>query len=90
MRHVLILGLVLLAGPVAAQDQPRPQPDRVPSLGGRTFPSGQVEREVRPQDGAAAARDRQQLRELNDLSRQLTPPGTPVPAPHVEPPQRRN
>ncbi|MFC7690626.1 hypothetical protein ACFQY5_14640 [Paeniroseomonas aquatica] len=49
-----------------------------------------MERQVRPQgDGAAAERDRQQLQDLNALSRQLTPPGTPVPAPHVEPERRR-
>ena len=56
-----------------------------PSLGGRQFPSGAVEREVRgTDDPAAAERDRRQLQELNALSRQLTPPGTPVPAPQVE------
>jgi hypothetical protein len=61
-----------------------------PSLGGRQFPSGAVEREVRgTADPAAAERDRRQLQELNELSRQLTPPGTPVPAPHVEPERRR-
>ena len=86
MRHVLILGLTLLAGSATAQDQPRPPPS---TLGGRQFPSGQVEREVRPQEGPAAERDRQQLRDLNDLSRQLAPPGTPIPAPHVETPPPR-
>ena len=73
------------AGSAAAPASPSP-----PSLGGRQFPSGAVEREVRgTDDPAAAERDRRQLQELNELSRQLTPPGTPVPAPHVEPERRR-
>jgi len=83
--------LGLLAGPAAAQDDraATPQPTR-PGLGGRQFPSGEVERQLRPpSDSAAAERDRRQLKELNDLSRQLTPPGTPVPAPEAEQANRR-
>jgi hypothetical protein len=43
--------------------------------------------ESRLRDAGAARppqQDEQQLRELNALSRQLTPPGTPVPAPQAE------
>ncbi len=94
-------GLGLWAGAAAAQtvapaERPMgppitgPAAGSPPSLGGRQFPSGEVERQVRPQgDGPAAERDRRQLQELNALSRQLTPPGTPVPAPHVEPERRQ-
>ena len=81
-------GLGLLTGVAFAEPAAtpeRPMNSSPPSLGGRHFPSGEVERQVRPQgDSAEAERDRRHRRELNELSRQLTPPGTPVPAPHVE------
>ncbi|MFC7543144.1 hypothetical protein ACFQU2_31870 [Siccirubricoccus deserti] len=34
---------------------------------------------------ADAERERRQLEDLNAIARQLTPPGTPLPAPHLEP-----
>jgi hypothetical protein len=45
----------------------------------------QTEGQLR-QSGAAppAHQDEQQLRDLNDLTRRLTPPSTPIPAPEVE------
>lgn len=56
-----------------------------PGLGGRQFPSGAVEQRVRgADDPATAERDRRPLQDLNELSRQLTPPGTPVPAPEAD------
>lgn len=71
--------------PMGSAITPAPANPSPPSLGGRQFPSGAVERQVRgADDPAAAERDRRQLQELNELSRQLTPPGTPVPAPGVE------
>ncbi|MDB5371981.1 MAG: hypothetical protein JWP04_623 [Belnapia sp.] len=91
-RLAILAAFVLLAGPAAAQAptaMDRPPTTSPSSLGGRQFPSGEVERQLRPPaDTAAAERDRRQLQELNALSRELTPPGTPVPAPHVEPRQR--
>lgn len=89
-RLAILIALALVAGPAAAQRPgERPPTASPPSLGGRIFPSGEVERQVRPpSDTPAAERDRRQLQELNELSRRLTPSGTPVPAPDVEPPRR--
>lgn len=46
---------------------------------------GRVEQQQRAAGvSAPPEHERRQLEDLNALSRQLTPPGTPVPAPHVE------
>ena len=57
-----------------------------PIRDGRRVPFGRDTVEERQRAAGVAAdaeRERRQLEELNALSRQLTPPGTPLPAPNL-------
>ncbi|WP_149537640.1 hypothetical protein [Siccirubricoccus phaeus] len=61
---------------------------RGPIQGGRRVPAPRNEVEERQRAAGVAVpgdRERRELEELNALSRQLAPPGTPVPAPDLPP-----
>lgn len=82
---VVAAALGAIPAGAAAQDTP---PSRIGPIwdGQRHQPSRGVVQERLQEQGTAPdpARNEQQLRELNELSRQLLPPGSPVPAPGVE------
>ena len=92
----MALGAALLIGPQAmgqgadqgAGPQGGVQEGRtragLPSSPSPTGARGDVEK--RQRDAGIATppeRDREQLRDLNDIAKQLTPPGTPLPAPEL-------
>lgn len=84
-RLVLAAGLAALPAISAAQDAP---PSRIgPIWDGRQHqPSrGTVQERLRDQGAAPEPeQSREELRDLNELSRRLLPPGSPVPAPGAE------
>jgi hypothetical protein len=76
--------------PSAAADEPSPGSltQGGPIQGGRRVPFDRETVEERQRAAGIAAdaeRERRQLEDLNAISRKLTPPGTPLPAPHLEP-----
>ena len=76
-----LLGLLLAGGPALAQDAPA---RNGPIWNGRQHQPSRGDTQERLQDEAAtpqADRERNQLRDLNALSRQLLPPGSALPAP---------
>jgi hypothetical protein len=99
----LCLGLLAMAAaPALGQPDPGQPPEAAdrsspgsltqggPIQGGRRVPVGRDTVEERQRAAGVAAQaeqERRQLEELNAISRQLTPPGTPLPAPGL--PSRR-
>jgi len=64
------------------------EPPPGPIRGGMRQPEPRASVQERERAAGVATpseQEQRELRELNDLSRQLAPPGTPVPAPQVAP-----
>lgn len=84
-RLVMAAGLAAIPAISSAQEAP---PSRIGPIWDRRQhqPSRGVVQERQRDQGVAPEpeQSREELRELNDLSRRLLPPGSPVPAPRVE------
>jgi hypothetical protein len=93
MRLALLLLAALLPGAAVAQPTPPGAPREAapppgPIRGGMRQPEPRASVQERERAAGVATpseQEQRELRELNDLSRQLAPPGTPVPAPQVAP-----
>ncbi len=83
----LALGLGLLPGGAGAQPAPAGPPTAPGDAWQRQQPTRERTQRLMEQQGVAPSEEerREQLRTLNEIHRQLMPPGTTVPAPGLAP-----